>query len=48
MTRGYQLHPCPREEIDRELLEDLKADGMGFAERHSVYIAVRMFGGSHW
>lgn len=44
----YAVGKISRKEADVKLRDGLKADGMGFIKRNLVYIAVRLFGGSHY
>ncbi len=44
----YKSHIVPRETADQVLREMLLLDGVGHFEAQEFYLAVRMFGGSHW
>lgn len=44
----YQTGRIPRKEADEKLRDGLKADGMGYFKRYTIYWAVRLFGGSHY
>ncbi len=48
MTFGYNRHLMTRAEIDKEMYEDLLAEGMCPIKATLIYVAVRLFGGSHW
>lgn len=46
--RLYKSHELTREMADKVLREMLMADGVDEIEAQAFYLAVRMFGGSHW
>lgn len=44
----YAVGKISRKEADDKLLAGLKANGMGYAKRYAIYLAVRLFGASHY
>ena len=44
----YSVGVISRKDADDKMLEGLKAKGMGYFKRYTIYFAVRMFGASHY
>ena len=44
----YQTGRIPRKEADIKLRDGLKADGMGYFKRYTIYYAVRWFGSKYY
>lgn len=44
----YSVGEISRAEADEKMLEGLKAKGMGYFKRYTIYWAVRLFGASHY
>lgn len=44
----YAVGKIPRAEADQKMLDGLKAKGMGYLKRYTIYWAVHLFGGSHY
>lgn len=44
----YQTGEIPRADADQEMLDGLKAAGMGYFKRYTIYWGVRLFGSSHY
>ena len=44
----YAVGKIPRKEADQKMLNGLKAKGMGYFKRYTIYWAVRLFGWTHW
>ena len=44
----YRVRPCSRKRADKIFLEAMKVLGVGYCMRHTMYRAVRMFGGWAW
>ena len=44
----YEIGKIPRKEADQKMLNGLKAKGMGYFKRYTIYWAVRLFGWTHW
>lgn len=44
----YATGRISRAEADQKILDGLKAKGMGYCKRYTIYWAVRLFGGSHY
>lgn len=45
---GYRQHLMTRAEIDKEMLDDLLAEGMCPIKSYIIYFCVRLFGQPHW
>lgn len=44
----YATGRVSRAEADQKMLDGLKAKGMGYLKRYTIYWAVRLFGGLHY
>lgn len=44
----YAVGKIQRKEADQKMLNGLKAKGMGYFKRYTIYWAVRLFGWMHW
>lgn len=44
----YAVGKISRKEADQKMLDGLKAKGMSYFKRHTIYWAVRLFGGLYY